>query len=421
MDEVIQRRKLPLKKATIVIGALILVALIVVSISGNPASIEVDTKRLVISQVEEKIFSEYIPVIGTVTPQTTVYLDLQEGGIVKEIYIQGGTLVQKGDVILQLANASAQKSNVDSESQALRTLNDLRTQKINLTQQYLQSKENLLDLNKQLLDAQRLFSKLTKLYENDGANITQNEYEEARDMVLYLKKKIELKEERIKQENTLRLQQEEQIDDSIKRSNRSLIILSDIMNSLEVRAPISGQLSSMNAEIGQSFNRGQRVGQVDKLDHFKVRVKIDQYYISRVSENQSGHFKFNGKNHEVILSKIYPEVIDNQFIADMDFIDGFPIGIKRGQTLSIDLELGNASTTKTLKKGGFYRYTSGKWVYRVLEDGSGAKKVKITPGRQNPQTFEILNGLSAGDKIITTNYEDFGDADEITFKSPIQG
>ena len=418
MDEVIERRKWPLKKVVIIFGVLCLLLLIYVVISNSSTAQNYDSSRINVSTVEENSFSEYIPIVGSVMPQTTVYLDLQEGGIIDEIYIPGGTKVNKGDIILQLSNASAQKSHVDSESQTLRTLNSLRTQKINLTQQYLRSKEGLLDLNKELLDAKRQFKRLSKLHSRQ-AGVTEEEYERARDNVEYLTEKIVLQEERILQESILRQQQEQQIDDSIKRSDRSLDILSNIMKSLQVRAPIDGYLSSMDIEIGQSFSRGERIGQVDQLDNFTVRASVDQYYISRVKQGQMGKFDFNGKTNEIVVSKIYPEVTNNQFLVDMDFSGAFPDGIKRGQTLHIDLSLGNASTTKTLKKGGFYRHTNGRWAYKLSEDGMRATKINIVSGRQNPQNFEILEGLEIGDRIITSSYDDFNDADELKFKEPL--
>jgi HlyD family secretion protein len=294
----------------------------------------------------------------------------------------------------------------------------LRTQKFNLTQQALQRKEQLLDLNKEIDDAKHRFEQMERL--RSGNIISKDEFRTAKENYDYLIDKNELLKERIKQENLLREQQEQSIDESIVRTNGSLQILSKIMGSLQVRAPIDGQLSSMNAEVGQSFTSGQRIGQIDQLDGFKVRADVDQFYISRVSSGQMGSFDFNGQTYRLKINKIFPEVVNNVFQADMEFVDELAEGIKRGQSLQIELSLSESSKAKMVAKGGFYRHTSGRWVYKVSKDGLTATRVPIVAGRQNPQSFEILEGLEVGDWIITSGYDTYNDADSLKFSDPIK-
>lgn len=420
MDRKIAKEKWPAQKIiSIAIGVGFVILLLLLQFGGSSGvQLKIDESRISIAQVKESEFLEYIPITGRVQPKTTVYLDLEEGGIVEQINIQGGASVKKGDLILSFTNATAQQRNIDSESRQLDTLNLLRTQKFNLTQQALQRQEQLLDLNKEIDDAKHRFGQMERL--RSGYIISKDEFRTAKENYDYLIDKNKLLKERIRQENLLREQQERSIDESIERTNSSLQILSKIMDSLQVRAPIDGQLSSMNAEIGQSFMSGQRIGQIDQLDGFKVRADVDQFYISRVSSGQMGSFEFNGQTYRLKINKIFPEVVSNVFQADMEFVDELAEGIKRGQSLQIELSLSESSKAKMVAKGGFYRHTSGRWVYKVSKDGLTATRVPIVAGRQNPQSFEILEGLEVGDWIITSGYDTYNDADSLKFSEPIK-
>lgn len=422
MDRKIAKKKWSTQRVSTIGAGIAFIGLMLFILYGGDGStsLNIDESRIRLAQVKQGEFLEYIPITGEVEPHTTVYLDLEEGGIVEHIHIQGGVPVKKGDLILSFTNATAQQRNIDSESRQLDTLNQLRTQKFSLTQQALALDEQLLDLNKQIDDAQRRYNQLKGMIEMNMQVVSRDEFETAEKNIQYLIDKRDLHQKRITQESILRKQQEQSIDESIVRTNRSLIILSRIMDSLEVRAPIDGQLTSMYAEIGQSFNRGQRIGQIDKLDSFKVRSDIDQHYISRVSVGQVGTFRFNGQVYRLEISKIYPEVVDNIFQVDMEFVDELADGIKRGQTLQIELSLGESMTTKMVNKGGFYRHTNGRWAYKISADGMSARKINIVPGRLNPQSFEILEGLEIGDWIITSGYDTYNDVEQLNFEKPIR-
>lgn len=421
MDRPIQKRQWPPRKVAMLAAAGAgAVGLIYLVASSGTTRLSVDADRLSVAQVQEGRFEEYVPINGSVQPNTTVYLDLEEGGIVQKIYVQGGSQVEEGDLILLFSNTNAQKQNIETETRLLENLDQLRNSKISLTQANLLLKEQLLDLEHEILELENTFRRYEQLMKVPNGGLSQQQFENTRDQLAYLRDKRELLKERIRQETILQQQQSVQIDSSIERVNRNLDILARIIESLEVRAPIDGHLSTLSAEIGQSFQRGERIGQIDQLDSFKVSGEIDQFYITKVAAGQRGTFEFGGRDYVLEIVKIYPEVTNDMFQVDMAFAASAPEGIKRGQRLQIDLSLSEPRTTNLVKKGSFYRHTDGRWAYLLAPDGLSARKTDVVLGRQNPQTVEVLEGLGRGDWIIISNYEGFNDVDELTFSRPIR-
>lgn len=402
--------------ASLGVGVLALVYLVATS---GTTRLNIESSRLSVAQVQEGEFQEYVPINGTVQPMTTVYLDLEEGGIVEKIYVEGGNPIKKGELILSFSNTAAQKQNIETETRLLENLNLLRNSKITLTQSNLMLKDQLLDLNHKIVEQEKTFKRFERLVDRPNPEISREAFETARDLLKYYKDKRALLEERIRQEKILEVQQNAQIESSIERVERNLEILAKIIDSLEVRAPIDGHLSTLSAEIGQSFQRGERIGQIDQLDSFKVRADVDQYYISKVAIGQHGTFEFDGRTHRLEIVKIYPEVTEGLFQVDMSF-DEVPSGIKRGQTLRIDLSLSEVKRTNIVAKGAFYKHTNGRWAYRVAADGRSARRTNIVVGRQNPQSVEVLEGLVPGDWILTSGYESFNNVDELTFPEAIK-
>ena len=421
MDRPIEQKKWP--RRTLVLYAAVAsvgVALITMTLANSGRTrLSIDPNRLTISKVELTRFQEYIPITGTVQPNNTIYLDLEEGGNVEKIYVESGKPIKKGTLILTLSNTTAQKQNIDAETRLIDNLNQLRNSKISLTTSNLVLKDQLLDLDYKILDLDKTFTRYQQLFKNPTPAVSREQFESTRDQLAYLKNKRTLLQERIRQETELQEQQSSQIESSIARVNRNLELLSRIVESLEVRAPVDGQLSTLNAEVGQGFQRGQRIGQIDQMDSFKVQADIDQYYISTVAVGQTGTFELNGRTRELKVTKVYSEVTKDTFKVDLAFADAIPEGIKRGQTLQIDLRLGESKRTNVVDKGGFYRYTNGRWAYLVASDGSSARRTNIVLGRQNPQSVEVLQGLKAGDAIITSSYDGFNDADVLTFSRPL--
>lgn len=376
--------------------------------------LRVDPSRMTISKVENGEFLEYYPFEGTVVPVTSVYLDVETGGMVDEIFAEGGKYIEKGDLILSFSNDALQRSSIEAETRLLENLNNLKNTQINIAQTKLNRKEELLNLNYQIQELEKKFKRYEVLKKENIA-ISEEEYESVRDQLNYMKDKRDLLEERIRQEDLLSDSQLEQANSSIKRTNLSLDLLEKSVKSLEVRAPISGYLSSIDAEIGQSIPSGKRIGQIDLLDNLKIRIKIDQYYISKVAVGTKGRFTLDEQTYEVEVKKIYPEVKDNVFEADMTFLGETPGTIKRGQTLTIQLTFGEPAKSLMLAKGGFYQETGGRWVYLVSEDRKTAYRADVRLGRQNPRYVEILEGLKEGDWVVTSGYDTFNEADELIF------
>jgi HlyD family secretion protein len=417
MDRTIEKKGGSARRWT-VIGVLTLVAAVVVWQLVNRTQhtrLSIDPSRITTGVVRWGQFLEYYPVDGTVEPAVSVYLDVDEGGRVDEIVAEGGQHVNKGDLILRFSNATLQRTAIDTETQLLYNLDIQRNTQFNRQQSTLLLKETLLDLDHQIGDQEKRYRRYEQLMKDGNTALSQEQFETTRDQLRYLKDKRALLAERIRQEDLMSEQQLSQAKQSIERLNTSMDLLSRIVKSLEVRAPIAGFLSTIDAEVGQNIPRGQRIGQIDLLDALKVRVKIDQFYISRVEVGTRGHVDVDGRSWDVKVSKIYPEVKQSAFEADVVFTDGTPSSLKRGQTLTVELTFGAPSRSLTVSKGGFFQETSGRWVYLVSADGRGARRTTVRLGRQNPREVEVLAGLRAGDRIITSGYEAFNGVEELRF------
>jgi HlyD family secretion protein len=403
-------------------AAALLVALVLwqlLSHSGR-TRLEVDAERLTTAVVQEGDFLDYYPFDGTVQPATSVYLDIEGGGRVEKILVEGGQHVEKGDLILQFSNTTLRNTAIGTETQLLYNLDIQHETVFNRQQSTLLLRDTLLDLDYQILDLQKTFKRQDEVMKGSYPAYSIDTYEATRDKLKYLKDKRALLAERIKQEDELSSQELNQAKRSIDRLNTGLGLVNDIVESLNVRAPISGWLSTIDAQVGQNIPAGQRIGQIDLLDKFKVRAKIDQFYISKVEIGTKGHIDLDGKTWPVSVLKIYPEVKENAFEADVVFDGTGPEGLKRGQTLTVELTFGAPSHGLVVAKGGFYQQTSGRWVYLVTKDGQSARRTTVRLGRQNPRQVEVLDGLRVGDRIITSGYDAYNEVDELQFSEPIR-
>lgn len=420
MDRAIKKKKFPPKRiAFFVVSCAIVFFLtyLVVSRSGT-TRLKVDPSRMTISKAEYGEFLDYYPFDGEVVPITSYYLDLEQGGRVEEIFTEGGEYINKGDPILRLSNDSARRSYIDSENSILKNLDELRNTQTTIAQSELSNKESLLQMNYQITKLEKQYSRRKALIDENLA-ISQEDFETLEDELNYTIARRDLLKERIQREEILNENQLEQAEMSIESLTQSLELLRKSMDSLEVKAPMSGHLSSIAAEIGQQIGGGTRIGQIDILDELKIQIEVDQYYSSKVSVGTAGEFTLDGKTYAVKVKKIFSEVVEDVFKADMAFVGDPPQGIKRGQTLTIKLSFGEPEKSLMVKKGGFYQETGGRWAYLISEDGKTAHRVNIHLGGQNPQYVEILEGLKEGDWIITSGYETFNEADELIFSEPL--
>ena len=391
----------------------------VLSQSGK-SRLRVDPARITVSRVENGEFLEYYPSSGWVEPEISYYLDVEQGGRVDEILAEGGLFVNKGDLILRLSNVALQRQNIETEMRLMENLDRQQNTQFARTSNKLVMREALLDLEYQILDLEKRYKRYKALTEQGKNNIAREQFEAVRDELEYRKNRRDLLKERIRVEDKLSEQQLELADKSIDRVSVSLDLLNQIAASMDVRAPITGHLSSISAEIGQNILPGQRIGQIDILDKFKLRVEIDQYYLNRVDIGTRGKFELDGKTHAVTVKKVYPEVINNIFNVDMTFVDEPPPGLRRGQELTVELSFGEPSQSLMVGKGGFYQQTSGRWAYLIAADGLSAFRTDIRLGRQNPRYVEILDGLREGDWIITSGYDSFNEVDELIFNEALE-
>ncbi len=416
MDRVIQKKKWPPKKIAAVSASGVFLCFILYSFmfGDNSSKLNVETEKITISDVTRGPFQEFIPVTGTVLPIKTIYLDAIEGGRVEKRFIEAGTFVKEGDVILQLANTNLLLDIMYREAQFFEQSNNLRNTRLLMEQNSLNLRREMTEIDYQIQRLQRSHERAVELVKKNL--ISQQEYESARNDYEYYLKRKELAIQSFKQDSLFRQAQIENLESSLERMQANLGVVKQKLESLYIKAPATGQLTSLNAEIGESKNPGERVGQVDILDGFKVRAGIDEHYLSRINIGQTGEFDFAGKTYKLISKKVFPEIRDGRFDVDLEFEGKEPEGIRRGQTLHIRFELGDLSEATLLARGGFYQKTGGQWVYVLAGSGDFATKRAIRLGRQNPQVFEVLEGLEPGEKVITSSYDSFGDIDKLILK-----
>lgn len=377
----------------------------------NRRSVRVERERLVVSTVSRGAFQELIPINGVVIPIRMTFLTAIEGGRVEELFVEAGAMVAKGDPILELSNTNLLVDIMWREAEVFQQSNSLRTTRLLMEQHSLQLRKEIIDVEEQLRRQARIHARYLEL--SKGGVISQNELELARDQHSYLLQKKELTVESQENDAEFRKAQVEALESSLQRMQDNLDLVKKKLEALVVRAPVSGHLTSLDAEVGQSKAPGERLGQIDILDGFKIRAAVDEHYLGRVRIGRSARFDLDGKNYHVVVRKIYPEVRQGRFEIDLEFADRRPESTRRGQTLHLRLELSDSVDAVLLDRGGFFQATGGNWAYVLDGTGNVARKRSIEIGRQNPAAFEILGGLRPGDRVITSSYEGFGTADEL--------
>lgn len=417
MDRVIQKKKWNSKRILTIAGIAALAALIFCAwyfTSGN-SKLNVDTSRISIQEVKKGPYKDVIPVNGIVLPITSIYLDATEGGRVEEKYVEDGAIMKKGQPILKLSNTNLQLSLVNQETSVYNLLTQMQISR-NAAQQNTVNKLNqMTDVESQLTEAERLYKLNKHLYEQKAIGL--QEFKTSENNYNYLKQKKQLTNQILQQDSVSNAQQLDQARQSYAGSQNALSVMRKKVGDLIVRAPVDGQLTSMDAEIGQNKREGERLGQIDVLSGFKVRVDIDEHYLSRVFLGLSGEFPFAGKTYKLKITKVFTQVMPGgRFQVDMQFDGPVPQGIRRGQTLQILLALSDETTAILVPKGGFYQQTGGNWIYKLNESGTIAYKTEIRLGRQNPDYYEVIEGLKPGDRVVTSSYENYGNMQELVLK-----
>ncbi len=416
MDIPLEKKRFTTKTILMIAGGVLLLALIIFVIisSTGGSKLNVEKERISIAAATNGVFQENIPVNGIVLPITTIYLDALEGGRVEEKFVEDGAIMKKGDPILRLSNTDLELSLVNQETQVYNLLtqmqisqNAARTNTINRVNQFT-------DVESDLIESKRLYD-LNKGLVEKGV-IARQEFLKAQNDYNYQKERMRLSKQILKQDTLSVRQESGQAQNSYARTQNALELMRRKVADLVVRAPVNGQLTSLDAEIGQSKNKGERLGQIDVLSGFKVRADIDEHYISRIANGQTGSFDFGGKSYSLEIKKVFTQVTNGRFQVDMVFTQEVPEGIRRGQTLQIRLALSQEKQAMLIPKGGFFQQTGGNWIFKVSDDGTSAYKVDIRLGSQNTEYYEVLSGLQPGDKVITSSYDNYGDVQELVLK-----
>jgi HlyD family secretion protein len=412
MDRKIERAT---RKPLFVIGGIAAATLLVVLVwasRDSSTSYTLDGQRIRTSTVETGVYEDYIPLRATVEPERTVYLDAVEGGRVENILVDDGTYVEEGQPILELSNTSLQLDVIAREAEVSEQLNNLRNTQLAIEQNRLSLKSDLIEIDYQISRLDRLVRRYVELEGNQF--ISKNEYEDAVDELEYWKKRREVTRESQAQDETIRLAQIEQLEASVGQLEKNLSLTRSNLDNLLVRAPRAGQLTSLNAELGESKGRGERLGQIDDVDRFKTTSLVNEFYLNRVVVGQRAELDVDGRRYELEVSKVYPNVQASQFEIDLRFLGDAPADIRRGQTLQMRLVLGDTdSNAVLLANGPFFNDTGGAWVFVMDQSRSVANRRDVELGRRNSNNIEVVAGLTDGDEVIISSYSNFITVDRL--------
>ncbi|HET6995353.1 MAG TPA: HlyD family efflux transporter periplasmic adaptor subunit [Chitinophagaceae bacterium] len=416
MDRVLKKRKWGKKRLLTIAGIVGILALAFASwrLTSGKSRLNVDTERITVSEVKKGPFQETIPINGVVMPITTIYLDALEGGRVEEKFVEDGAMMQKGQPIMRLSNTDLALNLLSQQSSVYNTLTQMQIARNAAQQNTVQKLNQMTDVESQLKEAERIYKLNKRLYDQKAIGL--QEFKKSENDYTYYVEKKRLTAQLLKQDSVTNTQQLEQARQSYEGSQSALSLFKKKVGDLIVRAPVDGQLTSLDAEPGQTKRQGDRLGQIDVLSGYKVRADIDEHYISRIVVGLNGGFTFANKDYKLVVKKVYTQVTNGRFQVDMEFVGEVPHGIRRGQTLQIRLAFSDEVEAIQLAKGGFYQQTGGNWIFKVSESGNTAYKVDIQLGRQNPDYYEVLSGLKPGDKVVTSSYENYGDMQELVLK-----
>ncbi len=416
MDRKIEKKTWTPRKIAAILGGVVLLGGIIYQIgfADHRSTMNVEKDRLSIATVSTGEFTDYILVSGQIEPARTVFLDAIEGGMVNQVIRESGALLKKGDTILVLTNSNLQLDVMQRETMLYEQINNLRQTRLLLDQNDLNQQGQLAEIDYQISLLKPQYERFKELHEKKL--VSDREFEEVKEQYEYNVKRKKLTYTSYRNDSIARSFQLNQLRQSEGRMNASLNGVGNILNNLVITAPIAGQLATpQQLEIGQAINPGQRYGQIDILDEFKVRVPIDELYLPRIGQGLRGKFTLSGQDYELEISKIYPTITNGRFEVDMVFTGESPAGIRRGQSVRIRLELGQSEQSLLLPTGGFFKDTGGNWVF-VLNAAGNAEKRTIRLGRKNPEFYEVLEGLVEGERVIVSGYENFGTNEVLELK-----
>jgi len=419
MDKPINKKaaKTNYKKALFILLALAAASVVYATTSSNPSSsgktYNVSAQNLVISKVAQAQFAEYLPLRGIVEPEDTIFIDAIDGGRVEEVFIQEGAMVEKGQAILKLSNTNLQLNVLSREAEVSEQINNMRNTRLALEQNQLKLTRDVIELDFEVLKLEKELSRNKKLIAKNL--ISTQAFEQVKDELAFqLKYRAAVKESQEK-EASLQTQQLEQLAKSIKTLESNLGISRASLDKLIIRAPSSGQLTFLDAKVGESKQNGQRLGQVDLIEQYKVSAQVDEFYVSRVKKGQSATFLMAQQNYQLEIVKVYPGINNGTFKVDFLLTNqSIAEQLRLGQSLQLKFNLSSSESKLQIANGGFMQNTAGSWVFVIDPSGNSAIKRNVRLGRKNPQAIEVLSGLQSGERVITSSYASFADAENLS-------
>lgn len=418
MDKIIEKKKgisliFTVKALPYWMGALLLAFVIWLLVRDDATTLRVNADTLVVGDVIDGEFNDYIRVSGQVQPMTTIQISPQEGGIVQEIIIEEGSKLQAGDEILRLSNDNLDLQILNSEAELAEKENLLRNTLISMEQQRLSVQQEKLQLQVEVKRLQRKYEQNKALYEDDL--IAREEFLLAQEDYELAAGRLQLVQERALQDSLYRSVEIKQMEESLDNMRLNMQMIRRRKDKLTIKSPIDGELGLLDVVLGQSVASGAKIGQINQIGSYKIEAQIDEHYIDRVSAGLEATFERQHESFAAVIRKVYPEVRDGKFKADFKFSGEQPGNIRTGQTYYLNLQLGQAENAILVPRGTFYQRTGGKWIYVLSPEKDKAVRREIRIGRQNPQYYEVLEGLQAGERVIISGYDNFGDNEVLVF------
>ena len=394
-------------------GALLLVFILWLIFRDDSKKLRIDADNITVSTVTSGEFNDYIRISGQVAPMTTIQISPLEGGVVQQIVTEEGSRVKAGDVILILSNENLDMQILSSEADLAEKENILRNTMIQMEQQKLSVEQEKLQLQMEVQRNRRTYEAQKSLY--DDGLIAREDYLKAEEDFTLSNSRLKLVENRAKQDSLHRSVEIDRMRESLENMRVNMMMIRKRKENLTIKAPIDGELGLLDVVLGQSVGAGSKIGQINNLDSYKIEAQIDEHYIDRITPGLEATFERQSERYQAQIRKVYPEVRDGKFKADFKFMEQQPENIRSGQTYYLNLQLGQPVEAVLIPRGAFYQKTGGKWIYVLSSDGSKATKRDIKIGRQNPQYYEVVEGLEVGEKVITSSYDNFGESEVLVF------
>lgn len=415
MDRKIERKTWPPRRIALFAGGgLILLAIAYVALNVEGGRVySVGADRVTISTVTQGTFDDFIPVRGQVAPLNTVYIESIEGGRVEKKLVEDGAMVKAGQPLIELSNATLQLDVISREAQIAEQVNNLQTTDLLYEQTHLQYERDLKESDYNVLRLKRDLDRKSALLKR--GTIPRETFDLVKDEYDYQVGRRDVLAEAMDKEQEMRSAQSKQLQETVDHLNANLDIARRNLDGLTIKAPIDGQLTALDAEVGQSKERGARLGQIDSVDAYKITAAVDEFYVSRINVGQPAGFMIGTEKIDAEIAKVYPQIRDGRFQVDLKITGKMPAGLRRGQTVDLRLELGGAAPALLIGNGPFYQDTGGNWIFVLSEDGKSAVRRDIRLGRRNPQFIEVLSGLEPGEKVVTSSYESFLQMDRVEF------